>query len=133
MSTRCEIGVMNEDGSITAQYCHHDGYPQGVGRELLSYYNREAIEEVIHRGQLDALEESGPVYYDDENEDDLSSTYRDLDEFLEKGADHDFHYYLDLSDRWHVIDMHWNDETHCMSGKKEDDKLLSEVLDAKEA
>ena len=32
MSTRSNIGIINADGSVTAIYCHNDGYPSGVGK-----------------------------------------------------------------------------------------------------
>jgi hypothetical protein len=39
MSTRCRIGLRMQDGSIMSCYCHHDGYPSGVGSELKSNYS----------------------------------------------------------------------------------------------
>ncbi len=35
MATRSNIGIVNEDGSITGIYCHYDGYPEYVGKMLL--------------------------------------------------------------------------------------------------
>jgi len=28
MATRSNIGIVNEDGSVTGIYCHWDGYPE---------------------------------------------------------------------------------------------------------
>lgn len=128
MSTRCMIGVMDKEGYITAVYCHHDGYPQGVGRTLLENYNREKILEVIKCGPLDALgsTKENCLFYDEDVND--YSIYDNLEQFLNNGDDHDWHYYLDIDNNWHVIDMHWNDNTHQMYGKPEDDKLLKNVL-----
>lgn len=36
MSTRCNV-LTNFNGEIKQFYHHHDGYPEGVGRYLLSY------------------------------------------------------------------------------------------------
>ena len=32
MGTRAMIGIVNESGTITASYCHYDGYLDGVGK-----------------------------------------------------------------------------------------------------
>ena len=34
MATRSRIGVVLPDGSVQSTYCHNDGYPSGVGRDL---------------------------------------------------------------------------------------------------
>jgi hypothetical protein len=39
MGTPSMIGVLNEDGSVTATYCHYDGYLEGNGRTLVNAYN----------------------------------------------------------------------------------------------
>ena len=38
MSTRSYIGKLLPGGSITGIYCHHDGYPEGVGVILRDHY-----------------------------------------------------------------------------------------------
>ena len=38
MATRSAIGVLNSNGSVTAIYCHWDGYPDGVGRTLTQHW-----------------------------------------------------------------------------------------------
>ena len=48
MATRARIGIQNEDGTITASYQHWDGYPGGLGYNLVDYWTdankvREAI------------------------------------------------------------------------------------------
>ncbi len=35
MATRSVIGYIQEDGSFIGSYCHYDGYPSGVGLNLL--------------------------------------------------------------------------------------------------
>ena len=38
MSTRSSIALLNPDNTITAIYCHSDGYPTGVGAMLKANY-----------------------------------------------------------------------------------------------
>jgi hypothetical protein len=40
MGTRSMIGVLNEDGTATAIYCHWDGYPSNNGQILLDHYSQ---------------------------------------------------------------------------------------------
>jgi hypothetical protein len=39
MGTRSAIGFVEFDGSVTAIYCHWDGYLEGVGQTLVKHYN----------------------------------------------------------------------------------------------
>ena len=56
MSTRCYIGIKNDDGSIDAIYCHHDGYPSYMGKMLNENYNgEELVRELIALGDLSSL------------------------------------------------------------------------------
>ena len=58
MSTRSNIGIINADGSVTAIYCHSDGYPSGVGKTLREHYNTEdAVRELLKLGDLSVLGE----------------------------------------------------------------------------
>ena len=56
MSTCSNIGIINADGSVTAIYCHSDGYPPGVGNTLLNNYNTEdKVRELLKLGDLSVL------------------------------------------------------------------------------
>lgn len=56
MSTRCMIGILREDNSVDAIYCHHDGYPEHVGVVLMESYNKkERVEELISHGDTSML------------------------------------------------------------------------------
>lgn len=56
MSTRCRIGIKNEDGTIRSIYCHFDGYPDGVGQALLdSYMDVEKINKLLDLGDISCL------------------------------------------------------------------------------
>jgi len=51
MATRARIGIENADGSITTSYHHWDGYPAGLGFNLISHWdNPETLREAINLG-----------------------------------------------------------------------------------
>lgn len=49
MATRSYIAKYNyQTGKYTAIYCHFDGYPQGVGKELITHFNTpDKVDELI--------------------------------------------------------------------------------------
>lgn len=56
MSTRCRIGKLNEDGTVTSIYCHNDGYPGWVGKILNEYYtSSEDIDSLLAIGDISSL------------------------------------------------------------------------------
>ena len=56
MSTRSNIGIHNEDGSLDVIYCHWDGYPSHNGAILLHHYqDLEKIRELIALGDIRSL------------------------------------------------------------------------------
>ena len=61
MSTHSAIGILNEDGTISAVYCHNNGYPSGskfdVGVLLQKHYHDE--KKVLELMQLGDLSELG--------------------------------------------------------------------------
>lgn len=58
MSTRSIIAILNSDNTITGIYCHHDGYPDGVGNILVNNYTDEnTIHELINLGDISSLRE----------------------------------------------------------------------------
>ena len=53
MGTRSTIGVLNTDGSVTAVYCHWDGYPEHNGKILMeNYTTEEKVRELIGLGSI---------------------------------------------------------------------------------
>ena len=66
MATRSNIGIVNEDGSVTGIYVHWDGYPENVGKLLLKHYNTSGIVcELMDLGDLSSLNEN--LYCEDNN------------------------------------------------------------------
>jgi hypothetical protein len=56
MGTRSTIATQNPDGTITAIYCHWDGYPEGVGKTLQEHYtNPDKVAQLMALGDLSAL------------------------------------------------------------------------------
>lgn len=59
MGTRCLVGKLNEDNTITFIYVHYDGYPTGVGKILFEHYTKiENVNELLNLGDLSSL---GPI------------------------------------------------------------------------
>jgi len=66
MATRSNIGIVNEDGSVTGIYVHWDGYTENVGKLLLKHYNNTGIVcELMDLGDLSSLNEN--LYCEDNN------------------------------------------------------------------
>ena len=58
MATRSAIGFVEYDGSITAIYCHWDGYLEGVGNTLLKHYNDTyKVLDLLELGDISSLGE----------------------------------------------------------------------------
>jgi hypothetical protein len=57
MATRSMIGIVNEDKTVSAIYCHFDGYPNHNGKVLTKHYNsQDKAEELIKLGDIRFLE-----------------------------------------------------------------------------
>lgn len=133
MSTRCLIGRMNLDGSITAVYCHHDGYPlnPGVGDTLVHHYNSSdkvnghlKIDELLKKGAMSSLGdtiEECDFYNDiDDNNEAEQYQFKNLEEYSTEFSDHDYHYYFNLAGVWRMIKNPWNSEAKATDCDLED-------------
>jgi hypothetical protein len=59
MATRSNIGIVNDNGSVTGIYCHWDGYPEHNGKLLLKHYtDSERINGLMSLGSLSILAEN---------------------------------------------------------------------------
>lgn len=57
MSTRSTIAMKYDDGKIRKVYCHFDGYPEGVGSTLNTFYNdADIIDRLLSKGNMSFLE-----------------------------------------------------------------------------
>lgn len=81
MSTRSNIGILNSDGTVRAAYIHWDGYPTGVGDELLKDFNTpESINARLDKGNGSSLYDG---FYKDRGEKDQDATvFKSKDEYL---------------------------------------------------
>lgn len=70
MSTRSFISMKNGDG-YTAVYCHYDGYPEGVGKQLKeNFTTEETVTDLIDLGNISYIEDGEPcAYHRDRGED----------------------------------------------------------------
>lgn len=119
MSTRCRIGIENEDKTITSIYCHHDGYLAGVGATLLDHYkDKEKIYALMKLGDMSSLgiepiekidrihsEEACDIYSTQEEK--YPAKTRSLEQTIErfKHSDQEF-LYIFKDGKW--IYMKWN-------------------------
>ena len=68
MATRSTIGYETQDGRYRATYCHYDGYPSHMKRELLDL-NRDDVEAMVTtgwiRGGIRSMSGGRPEYFND--------------------------------------------------------------------
>jgi hypothetical protein len=141
MATRARIGIENADGSIFSSYHHWDGYPAGLGFNLISHWdNPETLREAISLGDASnwgkriapvgehsfaAPEENVNVYYGrDRGEDNVGPvTFDSMDQFIEEYncAGEEYAYVLHLDGTWTMIDRYGERVTH----DAEDDIILA--------
>ena len=56
MGTRSMIGIKNADQTVTAIYCHWDGYPSYNGDILVNHYTTESkIRKLMNLGDISSL------------------------------------------------------------------------------
>lgn len=98
MSTRALIAVPKDDG-IHYVYCHHDGYPSGLGAVLHDHYNSfESACAILDLGNLSGLEPdlATSVFYcrdrSEPMEDNCAIVVADTDELYAAEQDYDTEY-----------------------------------------
>jgi hypothetical protein len=108
MSTRSYIGILKEDQQIFFVYCHHDGYPSGVGRVLKEYYYRpEDVIILLSFGNISSLAptiEDTVFYGRDRNELNQEMQQTTYDEF--RFDDISYKYLFDeYTEEWSCYNM----------------------------
>ena len=112
MSTRSKIGILNADGTITAIYCHFDGYVEHNGKILVKHYTtKEKIDELIALGPISELAENinpdpnKPHTFENSQKNVVLAYVRDRGENISKGEMTETYYsienYLDFSWKSH--------------------------------
>lgn len=135
MSTRCYIGVEKPDKAVQFIYCHHDGYPAGVGKMLIENYDTpEKIDRLMALGDLSSLGPqpvdnpegwSGTYYFGDAWKEDKSCisyrgrgdtdcNAREVKNILDyrdavKGSDADFAY-INKEGKWYLLSLNSSEE-----------------------
>lgn len=60
MATRSKIAALNQNGTVTAIYCHWDGYPSHTGKVLLEHYSTEPlVRDLLATGSLSHIDSEG--------------------------------------------------------------------------
>ena len=100
MGTHAMIGIYDEkDGSVTASYCHYDGYVEGVGSTLFKHYNTQYDAEVVAKGgYISGLYSDYMKSRQEAVHHDRAMVYDSVEEFLEEGYDYSGAEYLYLFD-----------------------------------
>ena len=89
MATRSLIGIYDkEDGTVTASYCHYDGYLTGVGATLVKSYNNEwDAANVACGGYISSLESDYESSKQKSANSDEAVNYASVSEYIANGFD----------------------------------------------
>lgn len=100
MGTASMIGIYNkEDGSVTASYCHYDGYLSYNGQMLVDNYNTQYDAEMVAKGgYMSSLKADYLETRQDAVHNDPAIIYDSVDVFLKCGDNHAGAEYLYLFD-----------------------------------
>lgn len=124
MATRSMIGYWNpQNGNVTAIYCHHDGYPAGVGRMLENCWGSDFdVQDLMGLGSISVLDEDllqTIAYHRDRGEKELRISYYPSPEAYRAafGDGGDEYRYLWDGEAWFVMgylgkdknDRRWHD------------------------
>jgi hypothetical protein len=100
MATRSRIGVELPDGRVKSVYCHWDGYPTGVGKDLLDR-GFSSIDEVlgfINEGSRSTVETS---YHAWRGEDIVTDFNSSVDNYFDR-RDGEYLYLYTREEQWLV-------------------------------
>lgn len=100
MGTPSMIGCFNDEtGTVTATYCHYDGYLEYNGKMLVENYNTpERAEAVANAGYLSALEEDLNKSIAESIHTGKPVVYKSVEDYQQSGYDHASAHYLYLFD-----------------------------------
>ena len=141
MATRARIGIENADGSITTSYHHWDGYPAGLGFNLISHWDdADKLREAISLGDASNWgkriapvgehrfgnpEDGVNVYYGrDRGENNVGPvSFDNYDDFADNWnmAGEEYAYVLRRDGTWTMIDRYGERVTH----DAEDDIIIA--------
>jgi len=90
MGTHAMIGIYNaKDDSVTASYCHYDGYLEGVGRMLVEHYNTQYDAEIVARGgYMSGLYSDYAKTRQESVHNEIAIPYESVVQFMKNGYDY---------------------------------------------
>ncbi|MBT6049879.1 MAG: hypothetical protein HOG49_24030 [Candidatus Scalindua sp.] len=113
MSTNALIGIVNNDNSLTTSYLHYDGYPEGVGKTLLSRYDKESTARQISEiGYMSSLEptfektKEGSVHIDDGEDPIVFEHVLAIDLYMQNHINLEYGYLLHRDEQWWFAKNH---------------------------
>lgn len=91
MATRSFIGKINKDDTITAIYCHFDGYPAHTGKVLIDNYITESqVDSLLAGGDMSSIGSvlDDCIFYKDRGEEHTESrVYPAFEIFMRAGRE----------------------------------------------
>lgn len=92
MSTRSQIGYINENDELVGIYCHYDGYPNHVGKILVEHHNSiDAAERLLEGSHIRNFDHDGTVVRFGDGDGGVE-TYDSIDQALNSGFDYVYVY-----------------------------------------
>jgi hypothetical protein len=109
MATRSRIAVELDNGTVKSVYCHWDGYPDGVGKDLLNlnFNSTNEVEEFINEGSRSTVDESFYEKYGESRGEELEEPdiHTSVNEYF-KGDIEEYGYLFTKEGEWHVKSAH---------------------------
>lgn len=105
MATRSRIAVELNDGTVKSVYCHWDGYPDGVGQDLLNrnFNSTSEVEDFIDEGSRSTVHESYYEKYGESRGEELEEpdVHKSVDDYY-SGDIEEYGYLFTKDGEWHV-------------------------------
>jgi hypothetical protein len=111
MATRSRIGIQLSDESVLSCYHHWDGYPEWLGRILVTHYNtKDKVAELIDGGDMSVAwnDENQPEYYSQRGEDCPPRLDPNKYDYLAEGEE--YAYLFTLDNEWVCYNRHQYEE-----------------------
>ena len=113
MATRSRIAVELSDGTVKSVYCHWDGYPDGVGKDLLNrgFYSTNQVEDFIDEGNRSTVDESYYEQYGESRGEELEEpdVHESVDDYFDSDIE-EYGYLYTQEGEWLVKCSHEDGE-----------------------
>ena len=105
MATRSRIAVELDNGTVKSVYCHWDGYPDGVGQDLLnrSFNSTREVEDFIDEGSRSTVDESYYEKYGESRGEELEepNVHASVDDYYSSDIE-EYGYLFTKNNNWYV-------------------------------